>query len=181
MCWLFVCFFYRRFYDKDGDIGNLYYKVVSRIRRRNRKVQTPISPLIIFSITLLRTFCNSLYFFSCIFFHLFGTAILTLHAPNPKVPVPLRINIKTTCTLSTDITFHFLFLRYGHQAGTFCKRVKINDIPISFPVFSQTPIGLCSQVLHTLIYHSSLINHHIITPIIHSAKMIPILSNIMLI
>ena len=61
MCWLFVCFFYRRFYDKDGDIGNLYYKVVSRIRRRNRKVQTPISPLIIFSITLLRTFCNSLF------------------------------------------------------------------------------------------------------------------------
>ena len=53
--------FYRRFYDKDGDIGNLYYKVVSRIRRRNRKVQTPISPLIIFSITLLRTFCNSLF------------------------------------------------------------------------------------------------------------------------
>ena len=130
---------------------------MSRIRRRNRKVQTPISPLIIFSITLLRTFCNSLYFFSCIFFHLFGflVLVLTLHAPNPKVPVSLGINIKTTGTLSTDITFHFLFLRYGHQAGTFCKRVKINDIPISFPVFSQTPIGLCSQVLQHLFF----INH----------------------
>ena len=60
MCWLFVCFFYRRFYYKDGAIGNLYYKVVSKKRRKNRKVQTPL-PLIIFSITFLRIFCNSLF------------------------------------------------------------------------------------------------------------------------
>ena len=50
---------------KDGDIGNLYYKVVSRIRRINRKVQTPISPLIIFSITLLKTFCKCFFIIIC--------------------------------------------------------------------------------------------------------------------
>ena len=88
------------------------------------------------------------------------------------------INIANKIT----VLFHFLLpLLYGHQAGAFCIRVKIYDTPISLPVFSHIPIGLCSHVLHTLIYHSSFINHHIITPIIHSAKMIPILSNIMLI
>ena len=69
---------------KDGgDIGSLYYKVVSRIRRRNRKVQTPISPLIIFSITLLRTFCNSLFklFFKFFSVRLYCTVIKSVGSP----------------------------------------------------------------------------------------------------